>query len=101
MVNITFAALHMRAQIKKTTFSCKDDCTLTKCIRRWTYSALRYFWVCSDYREYMIKCKIKNKGEKGNKGIYQGNMENYIIMQEIEIERDFMLIQTMEIFQTI
>ena len=49
----------------------------------------------------MIKCKIKNKGEKGNKGIYQGNMENYIIMQEIEIERDCMLIQTMEIFQTI
>ena len=25
------------------TFSCKEDCTLTKHTRRWTYSALRYF----------------------------------------------------------
>ena len=45
MINITYAALHMRAQTKKTTFSCKDDCTLTKHTRRWTYSALRYFFV--------------------------------------------------------
>ena len=30
MINITYAALHMRAQTEKTTFSCKDDCTLTK-----------------------------------------------------------------------
>ena len=26
MINITYAALHMRAQTEKTTFSCKDDC---------------------------------------------------------------------------
>ena len=43
MINITYAALHMRAQTKKTTFSCKDDSTLTEHTRRWTYSALRYF----------------------------------------------------------
>ena len=33
----------MHAQTKKTTFSCKDDCILTKHTWRWTYSALRYF----------------------------------------------------------
>ena len=43
MINITYAALHMRAQTEQTTFSCKDDCTLTKHTWRWTYSALRYF----------------------------------------------------------
>ena len=43
MMNIIYAALSMRAQTEKTTFSCKDDCTLTKHTRRWTYSALRYF----------------------------------------------------------
>ena len=45
MINITYVALHMRAQTEKTTFSCKDDCTLTKHTRRWTYSALRYFFL--------------------------------------------------------
>ena len=35
--------MHVRAETEKTTFSCKDDCTLTKHTRRWTYSALRYF----------------------------------------------------------
>ena len=30
MINITYAVLHVRPQTKKTTFSCKDDCTLTK-----------------------------------------------------------------------
>ena len=34
----------MRAQTEKTTFSCKDDCTLTKDTWRWTYSALRNFF---------------------------------------------------------
>ena len=48
MINITYAALHMREQTEKTTFSCKDDCTLTKHTRRWTYSSLRYF---------LIKCQ--------------------------------------------
>ena len=38
MINITYAALHMRAQTEKTTFSCKDDCTLT----RFRDSALPY-----------------------------------------------------------
>ena len=28
MINITYTALHMRAQMEKMTFSCKDDCTL-------------------------------------------------------------------------
>ena len=30
----------MRAQTEKTTFSCKDDCILTKHTQRWTYSPL-------------------------------------------------------------
>ena len=34
----------MRAQTEKTTFPCKDDCTLTKHTWLWTYSALRYFF---------------------------------------------------------
>ena len=45
MINIVYAALSMRAQTEKATFSCKDDRTLTKHTRRWTYSALRYFYV--------------------------------------------------------
>ena len=45
MINITYAALHMSAQTEKTKFTCKDDCTLTKHTRRWTYSALRYSFV--------------------------------------------------------
>ena len=40
MIDITYAALHMRAQTENTTFSCKDDCTLTKHTRCWTYFAL-------------------------------------------------------------
>ena len=43
MINLTYAALHMRAQTEKTTFSCKDDSTLMEPTWRWTYSALRYF----------------------------------------------------------
>ena len=43
MTNIIYAALSMRAQTGKTRFSCKDDCTLTKPTRRWTYPALQYF----------------------------------------------------------
>ena len=39
MINIIYAALSIRAQTEKTTFSCKDDCTLTKHTWRWTYSA--------------------------------------------------------------
>ena len=43
MINIIYAALPTHAQTEKTTFSCKDM-TLTKHTRRWTYSALRYFF---------------------------------------------------------
>ena len=43
IIDITDTALNIRAQTEKTTFSCKDDWTLTKHTRRWTYSALRYF----------------------------------------------------------
>ena len=39
MMNIIYAALSISAQTEKTTFSCKDDCTLTKYTGRWTYSA--------------------------------------------------------------
>ena len=38
MINIMYTALSIRAQSEKTTFSCKDDCTLTKHTGRWTYS---------------------------------------------------------------
>ena len=55
MINITYAALHMRAQTEKTTFSCKDGCTLTKHTRRWTYSDLRYFWF--RYQFFKFKCR--------------------------------------------
>ena len=41
--NRIYAALPMRTQREKTTFSCKDDCTFTKHTQRWTYSALWYF----------------------------------------------------------
>ena len=34
----------MKTTSKMKTFSCKDDCTLTKHTRRWTYSALRHFF---------------------------------------------------------
>ena len=44
MINILYVALSMHAQTEKTTFSCKDDCTLTKDKRCWTYSALWYFY---------------------------------------------------------
>ena len=37
MINIIYVALPMRAQTEKTTFLCKDDCTLMKHTRRWTY----------------------------------------------------------------
>ena len=36
------------AKSGKTSFSCKDNCTLTKHTRRWTYSALRYFCILSN-----------------------------------------------------
>ena len=39
MMNIIYAALSLCAQTEKTTFSCKDDCTLTKHTWRWTYSS--------------------------------------------------------------
>ena len=43
MKNMMYPALPMpmHAQTEKTTFSCKDDCILTKHTRRWTYSPLR------------------------------------------------------------
>ena len=43
MIDIIYTALPMHAQTEKTTFSCKDNCTLTKHKRHWTYSALQYF----------------------------------------------------------
>ena len=39
MMNIIYAALPTHAQTEKTTFSCKDDCTLTKHTGPCTYSA--------------------------------------------------------------
>ena len=48
MINITYAALHVRAETEKTTFSCKDDCTLTKHTRRWTdFFCWKHFWFLS------------------------------------------------------
>ena len=44
MINIIYAALPMRAQTEKTTFSCKDDYTLKKHTWGWTYSALQYLF---------------------------------------------------------
>ena len=41
MINMMYAALPMRAQTEKTTFSCNDDCILTKRTRCLTYSPLR------------------------------------------------------------
>ena len=38
MLNIIYAALPMCAQTEKTTFSYKDNCTLTKHTRCWTYT---------------------------------------------------------------
>ena len=43
-INMINVALPMCAQTEKMTFSCIDDITLTKHTRRWTYSALRYFF---------------------------------------------------------
>ena len=43
MINIIYAALPTHAQTEKTTFSCKDDCTLTKHTRCLTYSACSIF----------------------------------------------------------
>ena len=42
MINIIYAALSIRGQTEKTTFSCKDDCTLTQHTGRWTYSPLDF-----------------------------------------------------------
>ena len=48
MINIIYAALPMRAQTEKTTFSRKDDYTLKKHTWGWTYSGLQYlFYVYS------------------------------------------------------
>ena len=48
MINIINAALPMRTQTEKTTFSCKDDYTLKKYTWGWTYSGLQYlFYLCS------------------------------------------------------
>ena len=44
MINMMYTELLMRAKTEKTTFSCKDNCTLTKHTRCWTYSALQYFF---------------------------------------------------------
>ena len=44
MIDIIYAALSILAQTEKTTFSCKDNCTLMNHTGRWTYSALRYFF---------------------------------------------------------
>ena len=41
MINIMYLTFPMRAQTENTTFSCKDDCTLTKHTWRWTYSAFQ------------------------------------------------------------
>ena len=39
MIDIIYVALSIGAQTEKTTFSCKDDCTMTRHTRCWTYSA--------------------------------------------------------------
>ena len=49
MKNIIYLALRMCMHPEKTTFSCKDDFTLTKHTWRWTYSALRYFLVKNEF----------------------------------------------------
>ena len=54
MMNIIYAALSISAQAKKTTFSCKDDCTLTKHKWCWTYSALRYFFILNKPEEKRV-----------------------------------------------
>ena len=41
IMNMMYAALPRYAQTEKTTFSCKEDCILTKHTRRWIYSPLR------------------------------------------------------------
>ena len=42
IINIIYSALAMRAQTLMTTFSCKDDCTLTKHKRCWTNHLWEY-----------------------------------------------------------
>jgi len=54
----------MRAQTEKTTFSCKDDCTLTKHTRHWTYSALRYFFWTA--HQLNLTCLQNITSRKGN-----------------------------------
>ena len=46
----------MRAQTENTPFSCKDDWTLTKHTWRWTYSALRYFFLNTLYVKTETQC---------------------------------------------
>ena len=51
MINVIYAVLPMCAQTEKITFSCKDNCILTKHTRRWIYySGLRYFLSRSNLR---------------------------------------------------
>ena len=54
----------MRAQTEKTTFSCKDDCTLTNRTRRWTYSALRHFF-CNKLLVLILASKPSSVKVKG------------------------------------
>ena len=66
MINVTYVALHMHAETEKTTFSCKDDCTLTKHTRRWTYSALRYFFFgMINILNQLCEYKLSNYGRGG------------------------------------
>ena len=61
MMNIIYAALSISAQAKKTTFSCKDDCTLTKHTGRWKYSAKNFeIPLCHipPLRSFLILCWI-------------------------------------------
>ena len=67
MINITYAALHMRAQTEKMTFSCKDDCTLMKRTRHWTYSALWYFFKKNQGSKWADKAN-ENNGEEDKLG---------------------------------
>ena len=49
----------MRAQTEKTTCTCKDDFLLTKRTRRWTYSALLYFYIMSSFGLWKDKIMYK------------------------------------------
>ena len=57
MIDITYAAMHMRAQTKKTTFSWKDDCKLTKRTRRWTYLIISDYYFASIRK---LICLVQN-----------------------------------------